>query len=343
MKKRNNDVMEKLSFDALEFIAKENKDKRVLITFHSVGDTDAVSSAVSLLDYFTNASVATPDFITTNAGRILKKLGFEPETITNKFDESADLVIMTDVNNFEDCGPFKYRLEGFKGDILIIDHHMQKEIGRERVSIFNDENYNSACSIVYELLVALGARISETTSKIILSGIISDSADLKNAGSKTFMQIGELLGAVGMDYPTFLDQMVHVADVQGRAKTLNDIIGARVDLYGDMLIMHGRAHSHANIAADYAIKIGADVGFFYAENDRELSFSARLRPPLDNKLGIHLGVIMKSIAARLNGNGGGHPCAAGAYGPLGSAKPQEIEGMFISEILKRAGIENATG
>ncbi len=334
--------MEKLSFDALEFIAKENKNKKILITFHSMGDTDAVSSAVSLLDYFTNARVATPDFITPNAARILKRLGFEPEAISNKFDESADLVIMTDVNNFEDCGPFRYRLEGFRGNILIIDHHMPKEIEKEHVSAFNDENYNSACSIVYELLKTLGVQVGETTSKILLSGILSDSADLKNAGSKTFMQIGELLGVVGMDYPTFLDQMVHVADVQGRAKTLNDLVKAQVDLYEDLLIMHGKAHGHANIAADYAIKIGADVGFFYAENEREMSFSARLRPPLDKKFGIHLGVMMKTIAKRLNGNGGGHPCAAGAYGPLGSARPEEIESYFISEILRRAKVANAT-
>ncbi len=334
--------MEKLSFDALEFIAKENKDKKVLITFHSMGDTDAVSSAVSLLDYFTNAKVATPDFVTPNASRILKRLGFESEMITNKFDDSVELVIMTDVNNFEDCGVFRYKLEEFKGNILIIDHHMPKEIDKANVFSYDDEGYNSTCSITYELLKVLGTKISETTSKILLSGILSDSADLKNAGSKTFMQIGELLGIVKMDYPTFLDQMVHVADVQGRAKTLNDLVKAHVDLYGDILIMHGKAHSHANLAADYAIKIGADVGFFYAENEREMSFSARLRPPLDKKLGIHLGLLMKTIAKKLNGNGGGHPCAAGAYGPLGSARPDEIESMFISEILKRAKVANAT-
>jgi len=334
--------MEKLSFDALEFIAKEKRDRKVLITFHSMGDTDAVSSAVSLLDHFTNARVATPDFITPNATRILKKLGFNPEMITNRFDESAELVIMTDVNNFEDCGPFRYKLEGFGGDILIIDHHMPREIDKNRVFVFNDESYNSACSITYELLGALGIKVSETTSKILLSGIISDSADLKNAGAKTFTQIGELLGIVKMDYPTFLDQMTHVADVQGRAKTLNDIVKAQVDLYGDILVMHGKAHAHANIAADYAIKIGADVGFFYSENEREMSFSGRLRPPLDKKLGVHLGVLMKSIAKRLNGNGGGHPCAAGAYGPLGSANPEDIEEFFISEILKRAKVAAST-
>lgn len=334
--------MEKLSFDALEFIVKENKDKKVLITFHSMGDTDAVSSAIALMDHFTNARVATPDFVTPNASRILKKLGFDSQVITNKFDESAELVIMTDVNNFEDCGPFRYKLEGFKENILIIDHHLPKEIQENNVHVFNDEGYNSTCSIVYELLKRLKAKMSETSCGILLSGILSDSADLKNAGSKTFVQIGELLGVVGMDYPTFLDSMGHVADVHGRAMTLNDLVHSHVDLYGDVLIMHGRAHAHANIAADYAIKIGADVGFFYAESEREMSFSARLRPPLDKKFGVHLGLLMKTIAKKLNGNGGGHPCAAGAYGPIGVAKPDEIEDIFISEILKRAKVADAT-
>jgi nanoRNase/pAp phosphatase (c-di-AMP/oligoRNAs hydrolase) len=65
---------------------------------------------------------------------------------------------------------------------------------------------------------------------------------------------------------------------------------------------------------------------------REVSFSARMRPPLDRKLHLHLGVLMQSLAKIINGTGGGHPCAAGAYGPL-TSKGREFEDKFRERIL----------
>ena len=49
-----------------------NRDKRTLLTFHSIGDTDSISSAFALLKFFNNATIATPDFITGNSRRILE-------------------------------------------------------------------------------------------------------------------------------------------------------------------------------------------------------------------------------------------------------------------------------
>ncbi len=327
--------MEKIGIDALSFLIKENKDRRVLITFHSIGDTDSVTSAVSLSKYFANARVATPDIITANASRILKRMGFESLSIGNNFDPDAELIVLTDVNNFEDCGEFRFQLEGFRGKTIIIDHHSPKEIQKENVFVFNDESYNSAASIVFALLKKLDQRLDEKTAMLLLAGIISDSADLRNSTPSTFMQIGELLGIARTEYPEVLEKMEHVADAAARARTMTDITKAKVDLVEGLLYVHGKAHAHANIAADAAINIGADVALFTAEDAKEVSFSARLRAPLDRRLGIHLGMIMKSLAGVINGNGGGHPCAAGAYGQL-STNADEFEKRFLEEIAKRA-------
>ena len=64
-----------------------------------------------------------------------------------------------------------------------------------------------------------------------------------------------------------------------------------------------------------AIKIGADIALFYSESENEISFSARCRPTLDAEMNMHLGRIMRAISGTIEGTGGGHPCAAGAYGP----------------------------
>lgn len=327
--------MEKISLDALSFLIKENKERRVLITFHAIGDTDSISSAVALSKYFKNARVATPDIITANASRILKRMGFESLGIGSNFDPDAELVILTDVNNFEDCGEFRFQLEGFRGKTIIIDHHSPKEIQKNDVFVFNDESYNSAASIVFSLLKKLDFKIEENAAMLLLAGIISDSADLRNSTPNTFAQIGELLGIARTEYPEVLEKMEHVADAAARARTMTDITNAKVELVEGLLYVHGKAHAHANIAADAAISIGADVALFSAEDPKEVSFSARLRAPLDRRIGIHLGQVMKNLAHVINGNGGGHPCAAGAYGPL-STNADEFEKRFIEEVLKRA-------
>lgn len=327
--------MERISIGALSSLIKENRDRRVLITFHSIGDTDSVASAVSLSGYFINAVVATPDIITANAARILRRAGFESVEIKNRFDDSADIIILADVNNFEDCGKFESLLEGFKGKIIIIDHHSPKDIQKENVFVLNDESSNSAASIVYDLLKELGQKIDRNAAMLLLAGIISDSADLRNSTPRTFAQIGELLKTASIGYPEMLEIMEHVADAAARAKTIMDITNAKVDIVESILYVHGTAHAHANIAADAAISIGADISLFASQDPKEVAFSARLRAPLDKRLGIHLGIIMKSLAPLINGNGGGHPCAAGAYGPLG-ANADEFEQRFLAEIIKRA-------
>jgi nanoRNase/pAp phosphatase (c-di-AMP/oligoRNAs hydrolase) len=325
--------MERLNIDELARILEEIKNERVMLTFHSMGDTDSVSSAYALAMHMPNATVATPDEITANSGRILRKLGFAPDDMSREFQDSASVVILVDANNFGDCGPFGPQLEAYKGRIIIIDHHAKVEIQRENTYVFDDESYNSASSIVYELLKKLGFDIDKNCAMLLLTGIISDSAELKNSDYRTFLQIGELLKAAGSDYNEVQNIMQHLADPYARAKTIGDMAGAHVEIVDGILLAYGGAHAHANIAADLMIKAGADVSLFGTQSETEVSFSARLRPLFDRKLGLHLGVLMRKLAPIINGSGGGHPCAGGAYGN-GINGRDEFERAFREEILK---------
>ncbi len=304
--------MEILSFDKLkELIAGIGK-KRVMLTFHSVGDTDAVAAAYALKLYLDNASIVAPDRITANARHILERLGMSSE-IPNVFDSSMDVVIMLDVNNFEDCGAFYQRLMEFKGKIIMIDHHLIKMIDKE-VYVFNSEDFSATSSIVFELLSALGAKIDRNTAILLALGIISDSAEFKNSKPLTFEQIAKLMKIANIDYPSLLEYVQHTARPEEREELLLSMVKSHIAVKYGLLFVEGFAERNANIVADNAIKIGADVALFYSIAYGEVSFSARLRPPLDKKLGIHLGYVMKKLAYLINGTGGGHPCAAGAYG-----------------------------
>jgi bifunctional oligoribonuclease and PAP phosphatase NrnA len=324
--------MAQIGIAQLKETIKGSSNKKAILTFHSIGDTDAVSSAFALRELFKNATIATPDYITANSKHILENLGFDPKSISTDFDGGAELVILLDVNNFEDCGSFSEKLENFDGQILIIDHHTPNNFANHNLSVFNDESYNSTASIVFEILKSTDIPISKNIANLLATGIISDSAELRNAFPETFMQIGELLERSEMDYQSMLLEIHHVASPRNRSQFIADLFKCNVSIAENLLILSGAVQMHANKTADDAIKIGADVALFYSARENEVSFSARLRPPLDKVRGVNLGRIMKQLAPIINGQGGGHPCAAGAYGPGIKSKQMFID-AFMARII----------
>lgn len=326
--------MQELDFGSLMRMIGEASGKKTIITFHSIGDTDSVSSSFALREMLKNATVSMPDFITGNSRRILNKFGFNEHEITQSFDKNAEYVILVDVNNFADCGTFSDELDSFEGTIIIVDHHTPNSIGKGNVFVFNDESYNSTASIVYEMMKSGGSKVDKNTARLLAAGIISDSAELRNAFPTTFVQLGELLQKGEIDYQSLLLDMHHIAPAQNREEFIHDLFGSKILNNGKFLMLYGSAHVHANKIADDAIRIGADAALFHTINKKEVSFSARLRPPLDREYGINMGRLMKSLGPLIDGQGGGHPCAAGAYGSKISCAEEFIR-RFISEITEK--------
>jgi len=329
--RRFNDTKELAGF------LQENRDKKTLLTFHSIGDTDAVSSAVVLSKYFASSQIATPDIITSNADRILYKVGLGNIKIPSSFYNEAETLILLDANNFEECGQFEEKMAQFKGEIVIIDHHLPISIDKENVYVFDNEDYCATASIVYELTELLGMEISVSDAKLLLAGIISDSAELRNSTPKTFMQIGTLLQTAKCSYYDIRKLMSHEESAEARSWAIRDLLGADIFIREGLLFVSGKAHAHANLSADNAIRLGADIAIFYSENENEVSFSARLNTDLDKKYNIHLGRVMRGLAPIIKGTGGGHPSAAGAYGPLKLATEEFLSRFFEECISKVEG------
>ena len=320
---------------SLEQLAEEVKSRinaNVMVTFHSIGDTDSVSSAAAILSIFPNAHISMPDIITANALRVLERCGYKKEIISTKFDENSDLIIIVDANSTSELGNFQQPIEKFKKDIIVIDHHVNPDMSNAGALVFNDESFNSSASIIYELFKYLHFDISIPIAKMLCMGIISDSAELKNATPQTFIQMGELLSITKTDYMGILAEFSHESSTEARLQTIHSIMHADAFIKHDLIFVYGITNVHAGIAADDAIKIGADIALFKSESSNEISFSSRLRPTLDTKYGLHFGRIMKKLAPIIGGSGGGHPCAGGAYGPKKDKYENFFDG-FTEEIL----------
>jgi nanoRNase/pAp phosphatase (c-di-AMP/oligoRNAs hydrolase) len=324
--------LQRLSFrelcDAIERFAGSG----TFITFHSVGDRDAIGSALALSSYLKGSTVATPDFLTGNTRRLLDEVGYA-DKVPSVFPEGAEKAIVLDANNTEALGRFGRRIESFAGEVLFIDHHRLTERKDKEWMIFDDESFNSASSIVYEILKDRGAGMDRTSALLLLNGIIADSAEFQNASAGTFMQVSELLRMTGQEYSSIAMRLHESISPEGRLLAIREIAGASSSIEGRYLIMYGKAAMHANIAADAAIRAGADAAVFWSAKDGEASVSARLRSPLDSVLSVHLGKIMGRHARIIKGTGGGHPCAAGAYGP-GAEEIDEMVNACLDDIRR---------
>jgi nanoRNase/pAp phosphatase (c-di-AMP/oligoRNAs hydrolase) len=303
------------SFDRLCTVISEAKNKRVVLTFHAVGDRDGVGSAIALSKYFKDAVVVTPDFLTNNAKRMLAQVGYNKK-IGTSFPQDRELVIVTDANNLDVLNQLKHDISRFNGSVIFIDHHAIKEYKlQNNMIVFNDEGYNSASSIVYEVLKKNHEEITKENALLLLNGIIADSANFQNATSLTFKQIAELLDIADTSYAEIVEYFHQEVSAENRYNLMKDLTTAKIEVVGDYILIYGKASGSANLVAQTAINFGADGSVFWSDRKNEVSISARLRAPLDRKFGIHLGRTLLESGKSLGGSGGGHPCAAGAYGP----------------------------
>ncbi len=324
-----------LDFEAVCRVVREAKGKKAMLSFHSVGDRDGVGSAIALSACFDDSVVVTPDFITGNAKRMLLQAGYGRK-IGHSFPSGTEIVVITDANNLGVMGGMGEAIRRFRGMVLFIDHHAIAGEGLpENFALFNSEEFNSASSIVYEIMKRNREKVSGSAALLLLNGIIADSADFQNATPLTFRQVGELLELAHVDYSEILEYFHTKVSADERYRLMKEVFSARTEVLNGYILTYGTCSRNASLAAETAISFGADASVFWVADKREGRLSARLRAPLDKKLSVHLGRLMQDVGRSLGGNGGGHPCAAGAYGPSpenAEAAAQKIVGFLRKKL-----------
>ncbi|MDE1850285.1 MAG: DHH family phosphoesterase [Candidatus Micrarchaeota archaeon] len=306
--------MMKISFNELLNFLILNKEEKFLITFHSIGDRDSVGSAIALQSYLPNSVIAMPDLITNSSKRVLESLSSPPKII-GKVPKDIFGIIVVDASVPEATGNFSGAIKKMKKQVLFIDHHELGKTEDSKPMIFSDPGYNSTSSLVCQILSSLGMKIGVDASIALLNGIVADSANFHNMHALTFKQISELLHSSGMGYSQFLEKFGPRVSAFSRLESMKEVCAATSEIIGNYLLVYGPATTHASIAAEAAIDAGADAAVFWLLGKREISISARLRPPIERQRSIHLGRIMQEVGPIVGGSGGGHPAAAGVYGP----------------------------
>ena len=286
--------------------------KAAIITFHSLGDLDACASALALSHHLgKDALVAPPDRTNSESRRILgnalaSTLSFEEAR--KRFPEAP--IILLDANDRSILPQFAHDTdEGENKLFLIIDHHASDENSVHAKNEWIVPDSPSTCELVGSLIDKVDAQ----EARWLILGILSDSAGLVRANSKTFATMAKLLEKSDLDYENMLSSLEQPSSSSSRAIVLEGLRQAVWLEKEGFLIATAMVSSHESHVADALVGAGADVAFVGTQDKKGSRISARLRPALAEK--IDLPLVMKEVGRVIDGDGGGHSCAAGASGP----------------------------
>ena len=279
------------------------KKRRAIATFHSLGDVDAVGSAIALQRSLgSRCVIAPPDRVSSAARKLLDYTGAQVTLFSELKRSPSDVIIALD-----SASPhLMAHLAGIRPDV-IIDHH-----GRFGGEISADKEIcDPAASSTCEMLYFILKPTDSVSCTALLCGIISDSAFFKYATSRTFEAASALLERSGLSYSQVLAISTVPEALGERMEALRSCQSVSAERIGECIVSTAMAKSHEAHFADALIHIGADISFVACSGE-EGRISARMRNGLQGR--VRLDMIMFEVGKVLGGSGSGHELAAGASG-----------------------------
>ncbi|MFA4982991.1 MAG: DHH family phosphoesterase, partial [Candidatus Micrarchaeia archaeon] len=249
------------------------KAKRIVLTFHSLGDIDAAASAIALSRFIgKKCIIAPPDKPNSGARKLLDYCGAQTILSSEAKITSEDFIIALD-----SASPSLLpHLSGIQPDLLI-DHHSRTggEIAAKKRII--DESASSTCEILHFLLKPT----DKITSIALLMGIISDTANFKSATPRAFEAASALLSHSGLSYSQIHSLAGAPESFGERVEALRSCQSVSSEKVGNFIIATAMAKSHEAHFADMLTHLGADIAFVGCEAESGgARISARMRDSL---------------------------------------------------------------
>ncbi|MFH1247454.1 MAG: DHH family phosphoesterase, partial [Candidatus Micrarchaeota archaeon] len=192
-----------------------------LVTFHSLGDVEAVASAIAVSKLLHNTVVKSPDHTNSASRHLLQALHIEKIPVLKPSEVSQfKNVVLVDVANKEMLSDFGEELTNFKGKVIAIDHHEHGKL-LKNAKVFEFPNRTSCCEIIYDLYRISKRKVDHVIATLLLAGLISDTARFKTANQQTFQVIPQLLIASGRKYEDVLQMIKPVQNSSEVKAVLN--------------------------------------------------------------------------------------------------------------------------
>ncbi len=312
--------------EILEFLSSLEGKKILLLTHHNA-DVDALCSAWVLKNFLrrkNSVKIASCESLAKQTRNILTLINEEIEIDP---DCSAyELVFVLDTSSKEQIKTAK-NLEKIH---LLIDHHEKGDLRAEMEIV--DSNAKATCILVYRILKALGYNFSELERKLLVAGIVADTAHLRFANREVFSTLAELVS--GFEFRDVLKLLTIEEDLSDKIATLKAAKRMDVFKFGELIVVFSRLGSHEAVASRNLLKIGADIAIVITKKENELRISSRGKEKI-LEYGVNLAVLFEKVGKFIHGSGGGHDLAGSANGKIIPYK--KVVSFILRELSKTLG------
>ncbi len=302
---------------------------KTLISYHSRGDVEAVSSALALRTLLPMATVRSPDRLSGHARSVLKRLGVK-EPLVLKAGELAsyDNVVLVDVASPAMLGVLEEEFNSFNGKRVVIDHHVSSAVFK-KCKVFEFEDRTSCCEVVFDVLKLGQRRVDKKVASLLLCGVVVDSAFFESSNEGTFRAVASLLHIAGVSYSEVKRLVARQVDLNEIKTVLANLSGADLIDYKGEVVAFCSCKSFESSIATALIRSGASVALCFNEKSGEVSLVKSNASKVFGRL--NAGRFLSSQVSKFKGESGGHELIAGARVPI--SKLVSFVRTFRSEIF----------
>ncbi|MCD6367833.1 MAG: DHH family phosphoesterase [Candidatus Aenigmarchaeota archaeon] len=300
-----------------------NRDNFIILTHHNA-DVDAIASSLTMKEILLSMGKKVDVGVAESVSEVARKFLNENDGILiDPSVEGYDTILVVDTSSPEQLMPIEIPESKHK---IVIDHHIPGALISGSNSLVIPES-TSCSEIIYELSKKLNLNLSSRSMFLLASGIVYDTAHLRNANLKTLKTLVELLERSGHEFKEILSLLSTDIDISEKIAILKSYKRMEAYRIGDVLVAFSHAGSFEASVARNLLRSGADIAIVGAPRKNLIRISGRMKHHLRNK--INLAEIFSNIQNIIDGSAGGHDVAASANGK----KPENMKKAF-NKILR---------
>ncbi|MEK6957671.1 MAG: DHH family phosphoesterase [archaeon] len=298
--------------------------KKVLLLTHSGADVDSFGSAAAIqfsLKGKANAVIGVPDHLNLPSKAFAERIRADYEI--NPPFRNFGAIVCLDYNKASMLGSLKSAFDSFEGEKFLIDHHVpEKERLAPEKNSLQSKDAISTTELVYSLLKKSRMKIPKKALECIAAGIVTDSAGFLVADHKTFSIMAEVMRAAGISYGSLVSLFSVEKDLSQKIAALKAARRCRIYKSRESIFVSSDVGAFEADSATALIRVGADVAFCgYAEKGK-IRVSGRVNNSWLREKKFDLARdVFNRLKEFFEGEGGGHPGAAGFNGSGGNIAP----------------------
>ncbi|HHN81285.1 MAG TPA: hypothetical protein ENN11_01525 [Methanomicrobia archaeon] len=275
------------------------KSRHLLILCHSNADPDALGCALSIKRHYSKKDVSIRcDGISRSASLLLQEL----DESLGVLSVAPDAILVLDTSSpalLEGC---KDLLAG-TDNLAVIDHHATTAFD---ASVTYRRCATSNAELVWEVL---GKPRDPVIRTALIAGIVTDTGHLRYATRDTFATLSEMVGD-DINFQYIYTMFREEVSYSQRIALFKALQRMRVVRAGSYIVVKTSIGSFESFIARNILNLGADVAIIV--NDKKGQRIVGRAGTRAIERGVDLSAIMHEVGLEFDGDGGGHPPAAGA-------------------------------